>query len=253
MQSYRFYGLAGNAQVRVTKQKWVDKQMIKYVTIAVYKGLVYSLVSEGSVGAWRQNINNPLSKSIGPIDTASYTQPQPQENWRKKGIQQNFPKMITISRPRQRGPGLWIFLGQNDFTCCNTFLKEQLTVITLAKKSVALRHWPVGKYFSASFKRRPLTGFWKRITAAQEKLALFALQKCVFFSLSLFCPAAGGSAWSSRWLEPRKRGVLPACSLIYGSLAALLIRLISRKWGRFIIRLKWQKTNKNNTIWFNKT
>lgn len=32
------------------------------------------------------------------------------------------------------------------------FFKEQLTVIMLAKKSVALRHWAVGEYFSAPFK-----------------------------------------------------------------------------------------------------
>lgn len=44
-------------------------------------------------------------------------------------------------------------------------------MITFAEESVALRHWPVGKYFYASFKCRPLTGLWKLTAAAREKLA----------------------------------------------------------------------------------
>lgn len=69
-------------------------------------------------------------------------------------------------------------------------------MITLAKKSVALRHWPVGEYFSASLKRRPLTGLWKRRTAAQENLAFWS---ACFPEMCPpppppFCPVAGESA-----------------------------------------------------------
>lgn len=49
------------------------------------------------------------------------------------------------------------------------FLKEQLTVIMLAKKSVALRHWAVGEYFSAPFKA--LNALGKHRTAARRNFA----------------------------------------------------------------------------------
>lgn len=88
-------------------------------------------------------------------------------------------------------------------------------MIRLAKKSVALRHWSVGKYFYAPFKRRPLMSLWKRKTAAQRKLAFcraFFAQMWLFF---LFCPAAGGSAGRHSGLRPRNRGALRLSSIIY--------------------------------------
>lgn len=75
------------------------------------------------------------------------------------------------------------------------FEKAQLTVITLAKKSAALRHGPVGKYFYASLKRRPLTG-WERRAAAQEKLAMSrACFERMWFSFSphFFVPRLEGA------------------------------------------------------------
>lgn len=73
--------------------------------------------------------------------------------------------------------------------------KEQLTVITLAKKSAALRHGPVGKYFYASLKRRPLTGWERRVAARQRKARDVSrvfwtnVASFFFFFLFFFCPA----------------------------------------------------------------
>lgn len=197
------------------------------------------------MGAWRQAINNPLSLSIGSIDNASFIQFQSEESW-KKNIQQNFPQFVGIisnSHPRQFRPGVWIFLHirldkwfrmeQHLF-----FKKAQLTVITLAKKSVALRHWPVGKYLYASFKRRPLTGLWKRRTAAQEKLRVLTRVLCT--NVALFFPSF------VRRLEGAQEGspgaLLHWSSIIYpGPLSVLKIRLIRVKRGRFIIIGNWQQ------------
>lgn len=74
-------------------------------------------------------------------------------------------------------------------------------MITLAKRSVDLRHWPVGYYFSASFKRRPLTGLWKRSAAAKEK-------KLAFCSACFPVNAAVFPLLSFGWRERRKAAPL---------------------------------------------
>lgn len=62
--------------------------------------------------------------------------------------------------------------GQMSSHGATPFQKAQLTVITLAKESAALRHESVGKYFYASLKRRPLTA-WERVwLLGKEKLAM---------------------------------------------------------------------------------
>lgn len=101
-------------------------------------------------------------------------------------------------------------VGQMSSRGATPFEKAQLTVIRLAEKSAALRHEPVGKYFYASLKRRPLTGWERARLLGKEKLAMSCacFGPACLFSLS----GAGGapdlffqSLFFIYWLRLAKR------------------------------------------------
>lgn len=205
----------------------------------VYKGFVYSFVSEGI--AWELGDKLSIIHCLYRL-ALSITRPSSSFSQRKAEKKHSAELSPVCGNYFQQPPstvqarrlnisshqvGQMISHGATPF-----FKKAQLTVITLAKKSVALRHWPVGKYLYASFKRRPLTGLWKRRTAAQEKLRVLTRVLCT--NVALFPPSF------VRRLEGAQEGspgaLLHWSSIIYpGPLSVLKIRLIRVKRDRFII------------------
>lgn len=180
----------------------------------VYKGFVYSFVSEGI--AWELGDKLSIIHCLYRL-ALSITRPSSSFSQRKaekkKTFSRTFPSLwelfptATLDSSGQASEYFFTSGWTNDFAWSNTFFfkKAQLTVITLAKKSVALRHWPVGKYLYASFKRRPLTGLWKRRTAAQEKLRVLTRVLCT--NVALFSPLLSGG-----WRERRKAVLVRCCT-----------------------------------------
>lgn len=88
---------------------------------------------------------------------------------------------------------------------------------------------PFGESFSASFKRRPLKGLWKRVEEKKYCFGVFAFQGCGFFSR--LCSGRGKATLLAPSPEERCAAGR-ALNQLHRTLCVLLIRPLSRKGRR---------------------